>query len=114
MLTKNVGAWGNSGIRKDASALIREYIDGLEKPEQKSALRLLNDLAHQYTFETAMKALEMAIRNKSVNKSDAAILAARIAGYGIDTPPETGPCLSVYDEAFLHIYREDEKEVTAQ
>lgn len=114
MLTKNVGAWGNSGLRKDAPEQIREYIDGLEKQEQKSTLVLLNDLTKQYDFTTAMRALEMALQNKSVNKSDATVLAARIAGYGIDTPPEVGPPLSVYDEAFLHIYRPAAEEVAAQ
>ena len=109
MLAKNVGAWENSGIRKDASDLIRDHIDGLEKPERKSTIRLLNELSKQYDFETAMQAMEMAIRNRSVNKSDTAVLAARIAGYGIDTPPESGPSLSVYDEAFLHARLEGEE-----
>ena len=113
MLTKNIGAWGNSGVRMEAPAMIREYIDGQEKSEQKATLRLLSELTNQYTFETAMKALEMAIQSKSVNKSDAAVLAARIAGYGIDTPPEAGPCLRIYDDTFLHLYRE-EKEVAVQ
>ena len=43
----------------------------------------------------------MALKNGGINTSDATIIAQRITGYGIDTPPEEGPSLSVYDEAFL-------------
>lgn len=32
---------------------------------------------------------------------DASVLAARIIGYGIITPPETDPSLDIYDKAFL-------------
>ncbi len=109
MLAKNIGAWNNSGFRKDAPELIREYIDGQSRAEQKSSIRLLGDLSKQYGYETAIAALEMAIKNNSVHKSDAAILAARISGYGINTPPEPGPSLSVYDAAFLP-RKEHEKE----
>ena len=101
MLAKNIGAWNNSCFRKDAPDLIREYIDGQSRIERKNSIRLLGDLSKQYGYETAIAALEMAIQNHSVHKSDAAILAARISGYGINTPPEPGPSLSVYDAAFL-------------
>ena len=40
----------------------------------------------------------MAVENGNVNKSDVTVLAARITGYGIETPPENGPNLSIYDE----------------
>ena len=54
----------------------------------------------------------MAIESNSVNKSDMAILAARITGYGINTPPEPGPSLLIYDQTFLP-FRNDRKEVPA-
>ena len=110
MLSKNIGAWSNSGFRKDAPELIREYIDNQSRAERKSSVRLLNDLSKQYGYPAAVDALEMAIRNHSVNKSDTAILAARICGYGIDTPPEPGPSLKIYDLAFLP-FENTEKEV---
>lgn len=102
MLSKNIGAWSNSGFRKDAPQLIRDYIDSKPRSEQKSCIRLLNDLTKQYGYQAAVDAFEQAIRNNSVNRSDAAILAARIIGYGIDTPPEPGPSLEVYDQTFLN------------
>ena len=54
----------------------------------------------------------MAIRGNNVNKSDTAILAARITGYGINTPPGPGPSLDVYDQAFLPA-KENRKGVVA-
>ena len=45
--------------------------------------------------------------------SDATILAARITGYGIDTPPEPGPSLKIYDQTFLPAKGEEGAEVVA-
>jgi flagellar basal body rod protein FlgG len=112
MLSKNIGAWNNSGFRKDAPELIREYIDSQSRSERKSCVRLLSDLTKEYGYEAAVGALELAIRAGSVNKSDTAIHAARITGYGIDTPPEPGPSLPIYDQVFLPS-RDNGKEVFA-
>ena len=75
-------------------------------------VRMLSDLTKQYGYDAAVGALELAIKGNSVNKSDAAVLAARITGYGIDTPPEPGPSLSVYDQLLLPT-ADAEREVTA-
>ena len=110
MLSKNIGAWDNSGFRKDAPELIREYIDNQSRTERKSSVRLLNDLTKQYGYQAAVDALELTIKGNSVNKSDTAILAARITGYGINTPPKPGPSLAIYDQTFLPA-KDDGKEV---
>lgn len=60
-----------------------------------------NDLTNQYGFPAAASAMEMAAARGNVNICDAAVLAARITGYGIDTPPQSGPSLTIYDETFL-------------
>lgn len=112
MLSKNIGAWDNSGFRKDVPELIREYIDHQSREGRKSSVRLLSDLTKRYGYPAAVDALELAVKGNSVNKSDAAILAARITGYGIDTPPEPGPSLAVYDQAFLPA-KADGKEAAA-
>ena len=65
-------------------------------------MRLLNEVAHEYGYEDSLKAMEMAVKNGNVNKSDVTVLAARITGYGIETPPENGPNLSIYDELFIY------------
>ncbi|MBQ1491830.1 MAG: hypothetical protein IIZ39_07700, partial [Blautia sp.] len=101
MLSKNIGAWENSGFRKDAPEIIRDYLDNRPRTERKSCVRILSELTKQYGYQAALEALEMAIKKDSVNKSDTAILAARITGYGINTPPEPGPSLEIYDRTFL-------------
>ena len=113
MLSRNAGAWLNSGFRQEVSDLIRDYIDNQPKVERKSTLRMLNELSNQYGVKAAVDALELAIKNNSVNKADATILAARITGYGIDTPPEPGPSLKIYDQTFLPAKGEEGAEVVA-
>ena len=81
--------------------LIRDYIDSLPKAGRRSAVKLLSSLSKEHGYAASLRAFEISIGNNSVNKSDAAVLAARIAGYGIDTPPEPGPALEAYDEEFL-------------
>ena len=78
-----------------------EYLDSLEKQELKDKLRLLSSLNAMYGYHTSIEAMGMALKNGSVNVSDATIIAQRINGYGLNTPPESGPSLSIYDEAFL-------------
>lgn len=101
MLSKNIGAWENSGFRKDAPELIREYIDSQPRAGRRSCVSMLSRLTQQYGCQAALDALETAIRGNHVDKASTAVLAARIAGYGISTPPEPGPSLDVYDLAFL-------------
>jgi len=103
MLAKNIGAWPNSQFRKSAPELIRNYIDQLPRAAQKSCVELIEELRVQFGYESAIMAIERTIQNNSVNKPDATILAARIADFGIDTPPSPGPSLDVYDEVFLHV-----------
>ena len=93
--------------------LVRNYMDNLPKPDQKSTIQMLNDLSKQYGTKAAVEALKLAIEKDSVNKADATVLAARITGYGIDTPPEPGPSLAVYDQAFLPQPSETKKEGVA-
>jgi hypothetical protein len=55
-------------------------------------------LADDYGFEIALQALEEAVQRSRTAFHDAAILAARIAGYGLNMAPERGQDLHVYDE----------------
>jgi hypothetical protein len=52
-------------------------------------------------METAMAAMERSIRGDRLSACDASVLAERIATWGLDTKPDAGPSLAVYDEAFL-------------
>ena len=75
------------------------YIHGCTA--ERDCLRIMNELTNQYGFQAAASAMEMACARGNINICDASVLAARITGYGITTPPETGPSLEIYDEAFL-------------
>lgn len=101
VLMKNSGAWGNSGLRQETPDALRNYMDAQPKEKLKDCLRIMNELTYQYGFHAAVDAMEMACARGNINICDASVLAARITGYGIHTPPEAGPSLDVYDEAFL-------------
>ena len=101
VLMKNSGAWGNSGLRQETPDALRTYMDAQPKEKLKDCLRIMNELTNQYGFQAAASAMEMACARGNINICDASVLAARITGYGISTPPEAGPSLEIYDEAFL-------------
>ena len=101
MLIRNIGAWYNSGIRQQTPELLRDYLDSQPRDKQRDCVRVMNELTKEYGFATALMAMERASRRGEVNLCDAAVLAARITGYGIDTPPDPGPPLSIYDQVFL-------------
>lgn len=101
VLLKNSGAWGNSGLRREVGDTLRSYMDAQPREKLKDCLRIMNELTGQYGFEAASRAMEMASARGNMSICDASVLAARITGYGIQTPPETGPSLAAYDDAFL-------------
>lgn len=101
VLMKNSGAWENSGLRRETPDTLRVYMDAQPKEKLKDCLRIMNELTNQYGFHAAIDAMEMACARGNINICDASVLAARITGYGIYTPPEAGPSLVAYDEAFL-------------
>lgn len=101
VLMKNSGAWRNSGLRRETPDALRAYMDAQPKEKLKDCLRIMNELTNQYGFQAAASAMEMACTRGSINICDASVLAARITGYGIYTPPEAGPSLAVYDDMFL-------------
>lgn len=102
VLVRNSGAWKNSGVRRDMTDPVREYMDGLERRDRKAKLGILADLNREYGYPAAIQAMDLALsKNGQIHRSDAMILAQRITGYGISTPPGAGPSLAVYDEAFL-------------
>jgi hypothetical protein len=102
-LLRSTGAWPNSGLRGAVGAGLREYLDGQDRAGLKAALAILADLDARYGWDASLAAMEMAAGRGRVNRSDAEVIAARIAGFGLETPPDAGPPLSVYDEAFLGV-----------
>lgn len=92
---------GNSGLRRETPDVLRAYMDAQPKEKLKDCLWIMNELTGQYGFQAATSAMEMACARGNINICDASVLAARITGYGIYTPPDAGPSLAVYDEVFL-------------
>lgn len=101
MLMHRCGAWNNSGVRREVPDPLREYLDHADRLLLKSCLSLLNELTQEYGFRPAAKAMDLALWDGKISRSDAKIIAARITGYGIDTPPAEGPSLEVYDDTFI-------------
>lgn len=94
VLLKNSGAWENSGLRRETPDALRAYMDAQLKEKLKDCLRIMNELTNQYGFRAAVEAMEMSSSRGNINICDASVLAARITGYGIHTPLETGPSLA--------------------
>jgi transposase len=101
VLLRNLGAWQNSGVREFMPQPLRSVLDSQPKQELRESIRLLGDLTKDYGMENAMAAMEEALSRGRLNVSDTSILAARMAGYGLKTPPDSGPDLRAYDLAFL-------------
>ncbi len=98
VLMQNAGAWKNSGVRELVSPMLKELMDNQPRDELRATLRTMHQLSTQYSFETALAALEEGIRINRTNFCDTATLAARISGYGLDTAPQPGHDLHAYDE----------------
>jgi len=97
MLTRNAGAWKNSGIRELVSPELKRLMDNQPRDQLKATLRTMQQLATTYDFQTALHALSEGIRIDRTRFCDTAVLAARISEYGLDTAAEAGPDLSGYD-----------------
>lgn len=93
------GAWRNSPIRGHLSHEVRDYMDEQDKSGLRQALRLIKDLSSKYGLDVAITSMQEAIMRKRTEgiTVNAAVVAARIAHYGLDTPSEPGPDLTAYD-----------------
>jgi transposase len=96
-LTKNIGAWSNSGVRDMIPESLRKNMDELCREDLRQTVRTLTKLTRSYSFETAVKALETGFQTNRTHFCDAAVLAARMVEYGLETMPEKGPDLTGYD-----------------
>ena len=102
MLTRNVGAWRNSGIRELVSPELKHVMDNQPRAQLRATLRAMQQLATTYSFEAALQALDAGIRINRNRFCDTAVLAARICDYGLDTAAEPGPDLKIYDSLLDH------------
>lgn len=100
-LSKAPGAYHNSLWRQSLTETLREHLDGLQRPQLKAGLKLIEELRKQYDYPTAIEAAEAAVRHGKGLKSETLLLAARIAHHGLDATAEDGPDLSSYDRLLL-------------
>lgn len=100
-LVDKPGTWENSGLREQTTDILKEYLDHLNNHDRRRQLSTMRDLTDRYGLETAMAAMERGIRGDRLSACDAGVLAERMATWGLDTQPDAGPSLAVYDEAFL-------------
>ena len=102
-LISKPGAWRNSIVREQVSYPLRDYMDEQDRSGLKQVLKTMKGLSAQYGIDVTMTALQEAVTRKATKGIDinAAVLAARISSYGLDTPGEAGPDLSSYDKALL-------------
>ncbi|SLM14379.1 hypothetical protein SPIROBIBN47_320010 [uncultured spirochete] len=94
----NPGAWKNSGIRELIPDPLKSLMDRQQRTQLHATLKTMHTLSSEYGFEIAVQALEEGVQRSRTSFHDAAILAARIAGYGLNMAPERGQDLHVYDE----------------
>jgi transposase len=95
-LLKNPGSWRNSGLRETIPSVLKEVMDGLEKPQLKGVLKTLKELSAQYSFDTCIRAMEEAAKSGRIDHYSSIALAARLSGSGLNQK-ELGPDLSQYD-----------------
>ena len=98
MLTRNIGAWENSGVREILPSFLKEYLDALGREELKKAVRTMDKLTSKYSIEHAIEAFGAAVENAGSSPlADAAMFAARMAELDPFESIEEGPDLGIYD-----------------
>jgi hypothetical protein len=98
-LIQKPGAWKNSAMRNEVSYEVRDYMDDQDKSGLREALRLIKDLSSRYGLDVAITSIQETIVRKRTEgiSVNAAMIASRIAYYGLDTPAEPGPDMGQYD-----------------
>lgn len=97
VLASHPGSWMQSPARNSFPDQLRDLLDKMDIQKRKSSLKLLDELTAFYGFEPACQTLDILAPSGTLKNAEAHVLAQRIVGYGLDTPPEPGPSLSVYD-----------------
>lgn len=97
-LARKPGGWRNSAVRCVLPANVVAALDGLDRHGLARGLRQIAGACRDAGQGPTWSALEKTVSTGSVTDfCNAAALAARIAGYGLDPDPLPGPDLAVYD-----------------
>lgn len=103
LLASRPGGWRNSRLRDEMPAPVVAHLDALGRDALRRNLRLLADAAGRSGPDATLGALGI-LASEHAGLPDffqVGVLAARIAGFGLDTEPIGGADLSCYDTVFL-------------
>jgi hypothetical protein len=100
-LLRRPRAWANSPFRAGLSPILRESLDGLDRPELRRVLSALAESITAFGHEVALESLEEAVRRQTVDAFSLQALSNRIAYDGLIAAPKRGPDLETYDRTLL-------------
>ena len=97
-LIKNPGAWRNSPLRENLPDELKAQIDEMAKPDFRNALRILQNSAKKYDYDTAILAMCEAVRCGSLNSYSVETISLRICSCGLNSLQDSGPDLNIYND----------------
>ncbi len=102
LLGRKPGAFRNSHVRDMLTQSVKNHLDSLGKTELRTQVETMAELTGSVGFDTVSKAMDETLRRTDrLSTSDLRIVCLRMSGYGIDTPPESGPSLADYDNLLM-------------
>jgi hypothetical protein len=103
LLTRRPKGFRNSKIREQLPQSVVSHLDALDTETLRRDLKLLCDTWERSGLQATLDALDVlsAEHDSFPDFFQVGVLAARIAGYGLDVKPVAGADLSCYDEMFL-------------
>jgi hypothetical protein len=94
-LLRNPGAWRNSILRTALPEQLRSEMDGLARVDLKETLHTMNELSERYGFDTALEAMEAAVKSGRFTSAASMVLAARLSTFEPEGMANVD--LSIYD-----------------
>jgi transposase len=103
LLTRRPNGWKNSRIRTEIPLSVVSHLDSLDTENLKRDLKLLYEASERSGLEATLSALDILAKEHEdfPDFFQVGVLAARIAGFGLDKAPEGVADLGRYDEMFL-------------
>ena len=99
-LLRKPGAWQQSELRHAIpDGDTKAFLDQLDKPVLVDYLTVIHQQAQHVGIETVIQALDyLAGGHHGFTTADLVTVTARVDGFGLDTPPDPGPDLSLLDD----------------